>query len=91
MDTKESFFLTEEAANWIGQKKSEYLSVLINLSSRDDFGFEEYHLYDHLIPQTIEHPDQLFDDVFKPLTQWATISGFFVTNVITGIKTSTLF
>jgi len=62
MDTKENFFLTEEAANWIGQKKSEYLSILINLSSRDDFGFEEYHLYDHLILQTIEHPDQTFDD-----------------------------
>lgn len=62
MDTKEDFFLTEEAAEWIAQKKSEYLSELVGQIAGDDFGFEEFHLFDHLIPQTISGPDRAFDD-----------------------------
>lgn len=62
MDTKEDFFLTEEAAEWIGQKKSEYLSKLIMQLGEDDFRFEEFHLFDHLIPETIGGPDRAFED-----------------------------
>lgn len=62
MDHKEDFFLSEEVAEWIGLKKSEYLSKLIMQMIAGDFGFEEFHLYDYLIPQTIGEPDRAYED-----------------------------
>jgi hypothetical protein len=62
LNTKEDFFLSEEAAEWIGLKKSEYLSLLIAQLSDDDFGFEEFHDYDEFIPQTIGQPDRMYQD-----------------------------
>ncbi len=62
MDTKEEFFVPDEVAEWIGLKKSEYLSTLIELSIPGDFGFEEYHQFNHLVPDTIQDPDKSFED-----------------------------
>ncbi len=62
MDTKDEFFIPEEMIEWIGQKKSEFLSKLIELVSDDDFGFADYHLYDHHIPETIGEADRIFEE-----------------------------
>ncbi len=62
MDHKEDFLLSEEAAEWIGLKKSEYLSKLIVQISSSDIGFEQYHEFDHLIPETLLHPDRAYED-----------------------------
>jgi hypothetical protein len=69
LDSKENFFLTDEAAEWIGLKKSELLSELINQLTGDDFGFEEFHKFDHLITQTIEFPDRIFADTSEDFEQ----------------------
>lgn len=53
----DEFYLTEEDAEWIGLKKSEYLSKLIEHVESDDFQFEDYHRFDHQIPATISTPD----------------------------------
>jgi hypothetical protein len=58
LDPKENFYLNEEDAEWVGLKKSEYLSRLIESVGPTDFGFEEYHLFDHLIHGTIQAPDR---------------------------------
>lgn len=63
MEKREDFNIPEEAAEWIGLKKSEYLSKLIGLLGPDDFGFEEFHLYDNHIPETIENPDKAFQEI----------------------------
>ena len=63
MDHKEDFFLPEEVAEWIGMKKSEYLSNLIQEASPDDFGFEEYHRFNDQIPKTIAEPDRAYQYV----------------------------
>ncbi len=57
LDPKENYYLSEEDAEWVGLKKSEYLSRLIESVGPTDFGFEEYHLFDHLIHGTIQTPD----------------------------------
>lgn len=62
MEKKEDFYIPEEIAEWIGMKKSEYLSQLILKAETGDIGFEEYHLYDSYIPSTIESPDKAFQD-----------------------------
>lgn len=70
MGPKEEFYLTEEAAEWIGLKKSESLSRLIMQMQEDDFGFEEFHRFDHLIPGTLEKPDRSYQnagDTFRML------------------------
>lgn len=61
MGEKEDFYIPEEVAEWIGLKKSEYLSKLIENQVPGDLGFEDYHLYDGSIPQTIEKPDKVFE------------------------------
>ncbi len=63
MAEKDSFYIPEEVAEWIGLKKSEYLSKLIEKSSPDDLGFEDYHRYDAGIPGTIEKPDKTFETI----------------------------
>ncbi|HXH30238.1 MAG TPA: hypothetical protein VNJ01_05445 [Bacteriovoracaceae bacterium] len=57
---KDDFLITEEVAEWLGLKKSEYLSKLIQLMAQDDFGFEEFSQYDHLLAGTIETPDRSY-------------------------------
>lgn len=53
----DEFYLPEDVAEWIGQKKSEYLSKLVENVQADDFQFEDYHRFDELIPSTIGLPD----------------------------------
>ena len=60
MDPKENYYLSEEDAEWVGLKKSEYLSRLIEATGEGDIGFEEYHKFDHLIHGTIETPDRSY-------------------------------
>ena len=62
MSDDDKFTIPEEVEEWIGLKKSEYLSLLIENSEQGDFGFEEYHLFDHKIPDTVETPDRSFED-----------------------------
>lgn len=61
MEKRENFEIPEEIAEWIGLKKSEYLSRLINLLLPDDIGFEKFHEFDHLIPDTINQSDKAFE------------------------------
>lgn len=61
MEKREDFFIPEDAAEWIGLKKSEYLSSLIQKQPADDLKFEEFHLFDGHIPSTIENPDKAFE------------------------------
>lgn len=57
MEKRDDFYLPEEVVEWIGLKKSEYLSKLINIVEVDDYGFETYHEFDVYISQTIRDPD----------------------------------
>jgi len=57
----DEFYLPEDVVEWIAQKKSEYLSKLIEKVGPDDFGFEAYHQFDDLISQTIGEPDKAFE------------------------------
>jgi len=50
-------YLNEEDIEWMGLKKSEYLSLLIQNQTSDDYSFADFHLYDHLIPQTLKEPE----------------------------------
>lgn len=61
MEKKEDFIIPEDTAEWIGLKKSQYLSELIQKQVPGDFGFEEFHLYDEKIPGTIEAPDKAYE------------------------------
>ncbi|MFP5384537.1 MAG: hypothetical protein ACLGHN_00565 [Bacteriovoracia bacterium] len=61
MEKRDDFYIPEEMAEWIGLKKSEYLSRLIQIQDGDDIGFEEFHLYDSYIVGTIESPDKTFE------------------------------
>lgn len=61
MEKREDFYIPDEVAEWIGLKKSEYLSELIQKQGQGDIGFEEFHLYDRLITETIERPDKAFE------------------------------
>ena len=58
MEKREDFFIPEEIAEWIGLKKSEFLSLLIQKQPVGDIGFEEFHKFDGYIPGTIENPDK---------------------------------
>lgn len=59
--SNDEFILSEEDAEWLGLKKSEYLSKLIQHQRSDDLGFEHFHRYDYLIQQTMESPDHVYD------------------------------
>ena len=61
MERKEDYIIPEDVAEWIGLKKSEYLSQLIQKMTPDDFGFEEFHNFNHLVPGTIENPDKAYE------------------------------
>lgn len=61
MDKRDDYFIPEEIAEWIGLKKSEYLSKLIMQVEPDDFGFERYHEFNDLIPGTLENADKVYE------------------------------
>lgn len=61
MEKRDDFYIPEEIAEWIGLKKSQYLSELIQKQGPDDIGFEEFHLFDRLVGETIEQPDKAFE------------------------------
>lgn len=58
MDKKDDFFISEEVAEWVGLKKSEYLSKLISLQTHDDIGIEQFHRFEKYIQGTIEDSDK---------------------------------
>jgi hypothetical protein len=59
----DKFSIPDELESWIGLKKSEYLSLLIENLPEGDFGFEEYHLFDDKIQGTVETPDRSYEEV----------------------------
>ncbi len=59
---RDDFYIPEDVAEWIGLKKSEYLSKLIQLQKPDDVGFEVFHLYDNFISGTIQGPDKTLEE-----------------------------
>ncbi len=61
MEKRDDFYIPEDTAEWIGLKKSEYLSKLIEIQGPDDIGFEEFHLYDTFVIGTIEKPDKTYE------------------------------
>lgn len=61
MEKKDDFYLPENVMEWIGLKKSEYLSELIQNLDSNDFSFEDFHEYDSFIPQTLEAPDSVYE------------------------------
>lgn len=61
MEKRDDFYVPEEMAEWIGLKKSEYLSKLIQIQEFGDIGFEEFHLYDEYVVSTIEQPDKTYE------------------------------
>lgn len=61
MEKKEDFLIPDEIAEWIGLKKSEYLSKLIEKQIAGDIGFEQFHLFDSFISSTIEFPDKAYE------------------------------
>lgn len=63
MEKRDDFYVPEEIAEWIGLKKSEYLSRIIQKQAMGDIGFEEFHLYDNFVPGTIERPDKSFESL----------------------------
>ncbi len=63
MSEDDDFSIPEDLESWIGLKKSEYLSVLVENQKQDDFGFEEFHLFDDKIEQTVVTPDRSFEEL----------------------------
>ena len=53
----DEFYLPEDLVEWIGLKKSEYLSRLIQNAPDHDIPFETYHTYDRLIHSTLSLSD----------------------------------
>lgn len=53
----DGFYLPEDIIEWLGLKKSEYLSRLIVNIEPDDFQFEEYLRFDEFLPETLALPD----------------------------------
>ena len=62
MSDDDKYSIPEELEEWIGLKKSEYLSMLIENMAPEDFGFEEFHLFDDKIQETVEHPDRSYEE-----------------------------
>lgn len=53
----DEFYLPEDIVEWLGLKKSEYLSKLIEKILPDDVQFEQYMQFEELIPSTLSNPD----------------------------------
>lgn len=58
----DDFYLPEEIIEWLGRKKSEFLSELICNSEADDFGIEEYQAFEQFIPETLSSPELVFEN-----------------------------
>lgn len=61
MEKKDDFYIPEEMAEWIGLKKSQYLSKLIEQQEAGDISFEEFHQFESFVITTIERPDKSFE------------------------------
>jgi hypothetical protein len=61
MEQRDDFYIPEDVAEWIGLKKSEYLSKLIQLRPPGDIGFEEFTRYERFLAGTIERPDRTYE------------------------------
>ena len=61
MEKRDDFLIPEELGEWIGLKKSEFLSKLIEHMHPDDFSFEEFHQFNDLVSGTIEKPDAAYE------------------------------
>jgi hypothetical protein len=61
MEKREEFLISEELAEWIGLKKSQYLSKLVERWVPGDISFEAYTLFDSFISNTIEQPDKVYE------------------------------
>lgn len=61
MEERDEFYLSEEQEEWVGLKKSEYLSKIIENQTADDFDFGDYHQYDQHSLSTLENPDELWE------------------------------
>ncbi len=61
MEKRDDFYLPEEVMEWVGLKKSEYLSELIQNLDSKDFSFEDFIEYDSFVPQTLEAPDSVYE------------------------------
>ena len=59
----DGFYLPEEILEWLGLKKSEYLSKLIMNIEPSDFQFEEYLRFDDFIPATLALPDWVVENL----------------------------
>ena len=60
MSDEDNYAIPDEVEEWIGLQKSEYLSLLIENMGEGDFGFEEFHLFDDKIEETVKRPDQSY-------------------------------
>lgn len=63
MSEDEKYSIPDEVEDWIGLQKSEYLSLLIENMKEGDFGFEDFHLYDERMQETVEYPDRSYQDI----------------------------
>lgn len=61
MQKREDFHIPEDIAEWIGLKKSEYLSKIIENQVAGDIGFEQFHQFDDFVPGTIERSDKTYE------------------------------
>ena len=59
----DEFYLPEDIVEWLGLKKSEYLSKLIVNIGPEDIQFEEYMRFDEFLPQTLSLPDWSVDAI----------------------------
>lgn len=57
----DDFYLPEEIVEWLGRKKSEFLSELICNVESDDFRIEEYQAFEQFIPETLSSPELVFE------------------------------
>lgn len=62
MSDEDNYAIPDEVEEWIGLQKSEYLSLLIENMSEGDYGFEEFHLFDDKIEETVKHPDRSYQE-----------------------------
>jgi len=61
VEKKDDFYISDELAEWMGLKKSNYLSRLIQNMDPNDIPLEKYHLFDQYIQGTLEDPDRTYE------------------------------
>lgn len=62
-EVMDEFYLPEEIMEWLSQKKSEYLSKLIENMESDDFQFHEFQQFEEFLPVTLATPDWTTDSI----------------------------